>query len=223
MRSRRRSSRSRSPASWPRRWTLIGPPRSPASYVPNQYTVWLSAEDHQRLEGYERSLEQELSGYLLEHARRHDYALLTRPEGRPRDRRAPSPGRVRDPDPPREAAGAAGRGALAGRAGAHDGLLGSARSRPAGAAAARGASGRARRRSSRMDDRRYVLDGPVAVVGRSRECDCVLRRPQRLAPARRAASRVDRRLADRRSRLDQRDQGQRPARGQHPALTRATR
>ena len=49
-------------------------------YVPNQYTVWLSAEDHQRLEGYERSLEQELSGYLLEHARRHDYALLTRPE-----------------------------------------------------------------------------------------------------------------------------------------------
>ena len=38
------------------------------------------AEDHERLEGYERSLEQELSGYLLEHARRHDYALLTRPE-----------------------------------------------------------------------------------------------------------------------------------------------
>ena len=52
-------------------------------YVPNQYTVWLSAEDHQRLEGYERSLEQELSGYLLEHARRHDYALLTRPAAGP--------------------------------------------------------------------------------------------------------------------------------------------
>ena len=48
--------------------------------MPNQYTIWLSAEDHRRLEGYERSLEQELSGYLLEHARRHDYALLTRPE-----------------------------------------------------------------------------------------------------------------------------------------------
>ena len=51
-------------------------------YVPNQYTVWLSTEDRKRLEGYERSLEQELSGYLLEHARRHDYALLTRPEVR---------------------------------------------------------------------------------------------------------------------------------------------
>jgi Protein of unknown function (DUF3662) len=49
-------------------------------YVPNQYTVWLSVEDRKRLEGYERSLEQELSAYLLEHARRHDYALLTRPE-----------------------------------------------------------------------------------------------------------------------------------------------
>ena len=49
-------------------------------YVPNQYTVWLSTEDRKRLEGYERSLEQELSSYLLEHARRHDYALLTRPE-----------------------------------------------------------------------------------------------------------------------------------------------
>ncbi|MET0927807.1 MAG: DUF3662 domain-containing protein, partial [Solirubrobacterales bacterium] len=49
-------------------------------YVPNQYTVWLSSEDKKRLEGYERSLEQELSSYLLEHARRHDYALLTRPE-----------------------------------------------------------------------------------------------------------------------------------------------
>ena len=29
-------------------------------YAPNQYTVWLSTEDHQRLEGYERSLAQEL-------------------------------------------------------------------------------------------------------------------------------------------------------------------
>jgi hypothetical protein len=49
-------------------------------YVPNQYTVWLSPDDHERLEGYERALAQELSAYLLEHARRHDYALLTRPE-----------------------------------------------------------------------------------------------------------------------------------------------
>ena len=49
-------------------------------YVPNEYTVYLGKQDRSKLEGYERSLEQELSGYLLEHARRHDYALLTRPE-----------------------------------------------------------------------------------------------------------------------------------------------
>lgn len=49
-------------------------------YVPNEYTVHLSESDREKLEGYERSLEQELSGYLLEHARRRGYDLLTRPE-----------------------------------------------------------------------------------------------------------------------------------------------
>lgn len=49
-------------------------------YVPNEYTVHLSEADREKLEGYERSLEQELSGYLLEHARERGYDLLTRPE-----------------------------------------------------------------------------------------------------------------------------------------------
>ncbi|MGA7396896.1 MAG: DUF3662 and FHA domain-containing protein [Solirubrobacterales bacterium] len=49
-------------------------------YVPNEYTVHLSEKDREKLEGYERSLEQELSGYLLEHARRRGYDLLSRPE-----------------------------------------------------------------------------------------------------------------------------------------------
>ena len=49
-------------------------------YVPNEYTVHLSEQDREKLEGYERSLEQELSGYLLEHARKQGYDLLTRPE-----------------------------------------------------------------------------------------------------------------------------------------------
>src|SRR3982750_1953816 len=48
-------------------------------YVPNEYAVFLSRQDRSKLEGYERSLEQELSGYLLEHARRRGYDLLTRP------------------------------------------------------------------------------------------------------------------------------------------------
>jgi hypothetical protein len=49
-------------------------------YVPNEYTVHLSPADREKLEGYERSLGQELSGYLLEHARTRGYDLLTRPE-----------------------------------------------------------------------------------------------------------------------------------------------
>src|SRR4051794_26563080 len=49
-------------------------------YVPNEYTVFLSRQDRSKLEGYERSLEQELSGYLLEHARKRGYDLLTRPQ-----------------------------------------------------------------------------------------------------------------------------------------------
>src|ERR671927_1980070 len=42
-----------------------------------------------------------------------------------------------------------------------------------------------------LDDRRYVLDGPVAVLGRSRECDCVLPDPnvsRRHAALRRASN-----------------------------------
>lgn len=48
-------------------------------YVPNEYTVHLSEEDREKIEGYERSLEQELAGYLLDHARRRGYDLMTRP------------------------------------------------------------------------------------------------------------------------------------------------
>ena len=77
-------------------------------YVPNEYTIWLSTEDHQRIEGYESSLEQELSTYLLDHARRRGYALLTQACDQAQHRRAPAAGRVRDPDAAGEAAGAAG-------------------------------------------------------------------------------------------------------------------
>jgi len=49
-------------------------------YVPNEYVVWLSDKDHERLEGVEDSLIDELSAYLLEHARREKLALLSRPQ-----------------------------------------------------------------------------------------------------------------------------------------------
>jgi hypothetical protein len=50
------------------------------TYVPNEYAVWLSPEDREQFSGYEDELRAELSGYLLEHARRERVALLTPPE-----------------------------------------------------------------------------------------------------------------------------------------------
>ncbi|MGI8921501.1 MAG: FhaA domain-containing protein [Solirubrobacteraceae bacterium] len=50
------------------------------TYVPNDYSVYLSARDHDRFAGYEEALSHELAGYLLEHARRERFSLLSRPQ-----------------------------------------------------------------------------------------------------------------------------------------------
>jgi hypothetical protein len=50
------------------------------TYVPNEYIVYLSQEDRARLEGVEHSLIDELSAYLLEHARRERLALVSTPK-----------------------------------------------------------------------------------------------------------------------------------------------
>src|SRR5881394_2825082 len=49
------------------------------TYVPNEYAIWLSPEDRQRYEGVEQEVIDELSAYLLEHARRERLALVSRP------------------------------------------------------------------------------------------------------------------------------------------------
>src|SRR6266542_2509076 len=48
-------------------------------YVPNEYVVFLSPADRERFGDYEDALGKELSGHLLEHARREKLALLSRP------------------------------------------------------------------------------------------------------------------------------------------------
>jgi hypothetical protein len=48
-------------------------------YAPNEYAVWLSPEDRRQFEGHEDELARELSGYLLEHARREKITLGTSP------------------------------------------------------------------------------------------------------------------------------------------------
>jgi len=50
------------------------------TYVPNEYTVWLSPEDSERFQGYDDALASELEGYLLEHARLERLALIARPK-----------------------------------------------------------------------------------------------------------------------------------------------
>jgi hypothetical protein len=145
-------------------------------YVPNQYTVWLSGEDRERLEGYERSLEQELSAYLLEHARRKDYALLTRPEVKletdERLRLGEFGIQTRLVKPPVRQGEAPSQGEQG-----HTMVY---------AAPPKQTRPRRRRPEARLvetraivsvDDRRFVLDGPVATLGRASDCDCVLADP----------------------------------------------
>ena len=163
-------------------------------YVPNEYTVYLSKQDRAKLEGYERSLEQELSGYLLEHARRRGYDLLTRPAVEFDDRRAAAARRVRDPG----AAGEAARPTRArrpkqgeeGHTMVYSAVRERDRSRPKRPEQAVGALVSTRAVVS-LDDRRYVLDGPRATIGRSKSVECVLADPnvsRRHAELRRAES-----------------------------------
>ena len=50
------------------------------TYVPNEYTVWLSPKDRKQFDGYEGDLREELSAYLLEHAPCEKVAFITRPD-----------------------------------------------------------------------------------------------------------------------------------------------
>ncbi len=146
-------------------------------YVPNEYTVYLSGKDRTRLEGYERSLEQELSGYLLEHARRRNYDLLTRPtvafETDERLRLGEFGIQTRLVKPPAHEGEAPSQGEEG-----HTMVYSAVRDAPA--KAAESPAGRAEvatRAVITVDDRRYVLDAARSTVGRSRDADCVLRDP----------------------------------------------
>jgi hypothetical protein len=145
-------------------------------YVPNQYTVYLSPQDHERLQGYERSLEQELSGYLLEHARRHDYALLTRPdvdlETDERLHLGEFGIQTRLVKPPARQ----GEKPSQGEQGHTMVYTAPRQQRPKRTRQPAGRLVETRAIIS-LDDRRYVLEGPSAVLGRSKDCDCIFRDP----------------------------------------------
>ena len=149
-------------------------------YVPNEYTVYLSKQDRVKLEGYERSLEQELSGYLLDHARRRGYDLLTRPAVEFKTDERLRLGEfgiqtrlVKPPAHEGEKPSQGGEG--------HTMVYSAVKERepqesplsPQQKAAAMVET----RAVVSLEDRRYVLDGPRATIGRSKEVECVLRDP----------------------------------------------
>jgi predicted component of type VI protein secretion system len=141
-------------------------------YVPNEYIVYLSPEDRSRLDGVETSLIEELSAYLLEHARTERLALPSRPqiEFRTDDRLALGEFGIQarlvrpSEDPAVPEPEQAGHGntmiySTAGRLRAPvEELQGS----------------RPTRALLLAEGRRHVIPPGGALVGRSRECDVVL-------------------------------------------------
>jgi len=148
-------------------------------YVPNEYTVFLSTRDRTKLEGYERSLEQELSGYLLEPARRRNYDLLTRPAVEfatdERLRLGEFGIQARLVKPPAHE-GEAPRQGEEGHTMVYSAVRERDRARPKEPEQAVRALVSTRAVVS-LDDRRYVLDGPRATIGRSKSAECVLADP----------------------------------------------
>ncbi len=48
-------------------------------YAPNEYTLFLAPDDYQQFEAYEEQLKADLADYLIEHARKEKFELLSRP------------------------------------------------------------------------------------------------------------------------------------------------
>jgi hypothetical protein len=142
------------------------------TYVPNQFWVYLSPEDRERFDTYEDGLKKELSDYLLEHARTHGLALLTRPTVELETDDRLSLGEfgiqaklVKPADADAEAEAVEG---------------------DFGHTMVYSTTGARRVESSRQtasrallvgEDKRTVISGDPFVIGRSRECDLVLDDP----------------------------------------------
>ena len=144
-------------------------------YVPNEYAVYLSPQDRERFAAIEPELVEELAGYLLEHARRERFALMSRPaiafrtDERLRLGEFGIQARLVQPAP--DPAGPPGAEGVEGDAG-HT-MVYSAAER-----LQEPLEERARQRQARAllvtDGRRLVVGPEGATIGRSRGCDVVL-------------------------------------------------
>jgi hypothetical protein len=141
------------------------------TYVPNEYTVFLSREDRRQFEGYEPALLDELAAYLLEHAARENLALLTKP-------------RIRFETDPRLRMGEFGIQARLVKPAAQSGKevaqgdVGATMVYSTAAARREAAAPKHERPPARallvLDGRTFVIDQSKAVIGRSRRCDFVI-------------------------------------------------
>jgi hypothetical protein len=147
-------------------------------YVPNEYSIYLAAEDRGNFESYEASLVDELQQYLAEHARREQYALLSPPrvvfhtdedlavgEFGIATRMAQPAGRRRTPEEPEQA-----------EAGAT--MLYKPRAPQPTQAATPDELGVEREIVTlTVDGERYEVDKRRMLIGRSRECDIQIEDP----------------------------------------------
>jgi hypothetical protein len=144
------------------------------TYVPNEYRVYLSPRDRERFADYEDALASELTGYLLEYARREHLVMMSRPvvEFETDDRlglgefgiqtRVVSPAAEEEPEPVAEESGRTMIYSTAGRVA--EPLEERARSRHETALLL-------------MGGKRLVVGPAGATMGRSRQCDVMVDDP----------------------------------------------
>jgi FHA domain-containing protein len=140
------------------------------TYAPNEYSVFLSPQDRERIADYDSALTSELEGYLLEHSRREKLALLSRPrvEFQTDDRLALGTfgiqaRLVKEPDDPaaEPSQGEAGHTMIYSPQRPPEPLE-------------EHVPGHLKRAAVLAEGKRFVVGSEGAVVGRSRDCDIVL-------------------------------------------------
>jgi FhaA, N-terminal domain/FHA domain len=157
------------------------------TYAPNEYSIWLSPQDRARYEGVEHEVIDELCAYLLEHARREELILASRPlisfhtdedlklgEFGIRAQLVRIPDRDEERPPAPVPAPPAGQPSVQAPLDEHGQTLIYSTSARVGEPVAQARALRSTRALLTVGGRRLALAPEGGVVGRSRDCDIVL-------------------------------------------------
>lgn len=161
-------------------------------YAPNEYLLYLSPRDRAQYRQYEDALLLELSGYLIEHAQTQGYALLSRPRilveedadlrvglfgiaTRMVEPKRPQPPPTAEPAAAQPSAPPAVVAPASRLDDAEAENVPSSNDAPAAAEQPAAAAGLAAFNPAVVvGDKRHELTGPVAVLGRSQQCDIMI-------------------------------------------------